>query len=250
MLAPPAGGRAAGIAVRKRFRTRRAEGPADLARIEALRAARFRGDAGARDLDAFDARAIQVMVEEIDTGRLAACFRLLPVEDLQASYAGQFYGLEPLASYPGPMAELGRFCVAAGEDDPAVLRLAWGALAAEIEAREIALVFGCASFRGAEAEAHAEAFALLRARHLGPSRWAPRVKAPAVFRFARAQAARGFDLAAGLKAMPPLLRSYLALGGWVSDHAVVDRDLGTTHVFTALETRAIPPARLRVLRAG
>ncbi len=98
MLAPPAGGRAAGIAVRKRFRTRRAEGPADLARIETLRAARFRGDAGARDLDAFDARAIQVMVEEIDTGRLACCFRLLPVEDLQTSYAGQFYGLEPLAS--------------------------------------------------------------------------------------------------------------------------------------------------------
>ena len=48
--------------------------------------------------------------------------------------------------------------------------------------------------------------------------------------------------------MPPLLRSYLTMGGWVSDHAVVDRDLNTLHVFTGLEISAIPPARARALR--
>jgi L-ornithine Nalpha-acyltransferase len=48
--------------------------------------------------------------------------------------------------------------------------------------------------------------------------------------------------------MPPLLRTYLAMGGWVGDHAVVDRELGTLHVFTALEIRAIPEARARLLR--
>jgi putative hemolysin len=46
-----------------------------------------------------------------------------------------------------------------------------------------------------------------------------------------------------------LLRTYLAMGGWVSDHAVIDRDLGTLHVFTGLEIGAIPPARKRLLRA-
>ena len=51
-----------------------------------------------------------------------------------------------------------------------------------------------------------------------------------------------------MKRMPPLLRSYLAMGGWVSDHAVVDRDMNTLHVFTGLEVRAIPPARARALR--
>lgn len=49
--------------------------------------------------------------------------------------------------------------------------------------------------------------------------------------------------------MPPLLRSYLALGGWVSDHAVVDPGLQTMHVFTGVEIGAIPPARRRLLRA-
>lgn len=48
--------------------------------------------------------------------------------------------------------------------------------------------------------------------------------------------------------MPPLLRSYLAMGGWVSDHAVVDAELGTLHIFTALEVDRVPPARARSLR--
>ena len=48
---------------------------------------------------------------------------------------------------------------------------------------------------------------------------------------------------------PPLLRSYLAMGGWVSDHAVIDRQMGTLHVFTGLEIAGIPPNRARLLRA-
>ena len=53
-----------------------------------------------------------------------------------------------------------------------------------------------------------------------------------------------------LKAMPPLLRSYLTMGGWVSDHAVVDRELDTLNVFTGLEIATIPEARARSIRAS
>jgi putative hemolysin len=49
--------------------------------------------------------------------------------------------------------------------------------------------------------------------------------------------------------MPPLLRSYLAMGGRVSDHAVVDHRLDTLHVFTGLEVARISPGRKRLLRA-
>lgn len=86
-------------------------------------------------------------------------------------------------------------------------------------------------------------------RHLAPKRWLPRVKAPQVFRFARALRLRKPDPRRAMAAMPPLLRSYLAMGGWVSDHAVVDRQLDTLHVFTGLEIRAIPPERAKLLRA-
>ena len=39
------------------------------------------------------------------------------------------------------------------------------------------------------------------------------------------------------------------MGGWVSDHAVIDRDLDTLHVFTGLAIAAIPPHRAAALRA-
>lgn len=239
-----------------RFRARIATTDADIRAAQALRFRSFRvRDTAAppdgSDADAFDARATHVLVEETATGRLACCFRLLRFADgsqIGGSYSAQFYDLEGLAGHPGPLLELGRFCIAEGEGDPAVLRVAWGALADLVRREGIELLFGCSSFRGTETDAYADTFALLTAHHLAPRRWLPRVKAPAVFRFARRLRSRTPDLKAALRAMPPLLRSYLAMGGWVSDHAVVDRDLGTLHVFTGLEIRAVPPARLRALR--
>ena len=79
--------------------------------------------------------------------------------------------------------------------------------------------------------------------------WLPRVKAPQVFRFAQALAARQPDARRALLTMPPLLRTYLLMGGWISDHAVIDRQMDTLHVFTGVEIAAIPPARARALRA-
>ena len=48
-----------------------------------------------------------------------------------------------------------------------------------------------------------------------------------------------------MRMMPPLLRGYLSLGGWVSDHAVIDPDLKTLHVFTGLEVKRVPSRRAK-----
>ena len=79
-------------------------------------------------------------------------------------------------------------------------------------------------------------------------RWLPRVKAPDVFRYA-ARLRRKPDTKKAMLRMPPLLRTYLIMGGWVSDHAVLDRQMNTLHVFTGLEIGAIPDSRKRLLRA-
>ena len=83
--------------------------------------------------------------------------------------------------------------------------------------------------------------------HLAPDQWRPEPR-PAAYPYARLITATP-DPRAGLLALPPLLRTYLAMGGWVSDHAVQDHDLDTLHVFTAVEIARIPPARARALRA-
>jgi putative hemolysin len=143
---------------------------------------------------------------------------------------------------------MGRFCIHPEWRDADILRVAWGAMTAYVDKAGIKMLFGCSSFHGTDAREYSDAFAMLKARHLAPTRFLPRVKAPNVFRFA-ARLRRKPDARKAMLKMPPLLRTYLVMGGWVSDHAVVDRDLNTLHVFTGLEIAAIPPARKRLLRA-
>lgn len=235
-----------------RYRARLAVDGDDLDAARRLRTLAFRGP-GARRLDGdeFDAACAHVLVEEIRSGALVCCFRLLRLgsgAEIGRSYSAQFYELSALADFDGPMVEVGRFCIHPDWCDPDILRVAWGALTSYVDATGVAMLFGCSSFTGTEARDHADAFALLRERHIAPKRWLPRVKAPAVFRFA-ARLRRKPDLKRAQAKMPPLLRTYLMMGGWVSDHAVIDRDLGTLHVFTGLEIAAVPPARARLLRA-
>ena len=45
-----------------------------------------------------------------------------------------------------------------------------------------------------------------------------------------------FDAQAAMRRLPPLVRGYLRLGGYVGDGAVIDRDFGTTDVCVVVKT--------------
>jgi putative hemolysin len=242
--------------VKGRYRARLAETDADIEAAQRLRYRAFIAGTGAedrpdgRDADAFDQRCLHVLVEEGRTGRLVACFRLLPLNhggEIGQSYSAQYYELSLLEAFDRPMVEMGRFCIDPQVTDPDILRIAWGAVTQFVDRSGVEMLFGCSSFHGTDAKEYFDSFAMLRDKHLAPKRWLPRVKAPNVFRFAQ-RLRRRPDQKRALMKMPPLLRTYLLMGGWVSDHAVVDRDLNTLHVFTGLEIGAIPPARARLLR--
>lgn len=236
--------------VRGRLAARYAETEADIAAAQALRHLCFRGTEGL-DRDRFDAICRHVLIEDQRDGSLLCCFRLLPLNsgcEIGQSYSAQYYDLAALEAFEKPMVEMGRFCIHPDHHDPDILRIAWAALTRFVDDEGIGMLFGCSSFKGTEAGAYLDAFAKLRAGHLAPLQWWPRVKAPKVFRFARRLAQREPDAKRAMLTMPPLLRSYISLGGWVSDHAVVDPDLNTLHVFTGLEIGAIPPSRARALR--
>ena len=233
-----------------RYRLRLAAGADDVARAVALRGLCFR-KGGQSDADAFDARCRHVLVEAAGDGRLVCCFRILDLPDgsgIGQSYAAARYGLERLAGFRGPMMEMGRFCIDPGYHDPDILRLAWAGLTRLVDAGGVTFLFGCSSFPGADPGRHAAALGLLGARYLGPGRWAPTRLAGESVGLAGFRADAGGGVAAAAAALPALLRSYLALGGWVSDHAVIDRDLDTLHVFTGLETASVPAGRAARLR--
>lgn len=239
---------------------RLAGAPADLEAAQRLRhlsfiAARGVGLSGRRaeglDADHLDADCEHMLVEERRTGRLVCCFRMMALDsgaEIGRSYSAQYYDLERLHAFKAPMMEMGRFCVHPKfRADPNVIRVAWLAMAGFVKARGVEMLFGCSSFEGTAADAYMDAFALLRSKYLAPKRWLPRVKAARVFPFARLLRRRRPDLKAAAMKMPPLLRAYLMMGGWVSDHAVVDDEMNTLHVFTGLEISRVPPSRARLL---
>ncbi len=234
---------------RGRYVARLASSAADIEAACALRTQAFR--TGVKDQDAFDATCHHVLVEDSVTGAVVCCFRMMVLEggaELALSYSAQYYDLSALHAFDGLMVEMGRFCLHPDWHDPDILRVAWAAMTAFVDRHGVEMLFGCSSFAGTETAAYLDAFAMLKARHLAPKRWLPRVKAPDVFRFA-AKLRRKPDVKKAMRGMPPLLKTYLMMGGWVSDHAVVDRQMNTLHVFTGLEIGAIPAARKRLLRA-
>lgn len=232
-----------------RYSVSQAFGEVDIRTAQAFRARCF-GLADTTDNDAFDADCTHILIRAIADGTLVCCFRMMPLtgSEISRSYSAQYYELSALEAYEGRMVEMGRFCVDPDLNDPDVLRVAWGAMTSYVDQNGVGLLFGCSSFNGTETADYLDAFAVLKARHLAPKRWLPRVKAPHVFKFA-ARLRRKPDVRKAMLHMPPLLRTYLMMGGWVSDHAVVDQEMNTLHVFTGVEIGTIPHARKRLLRA-
>ena len=232
------------IFVRGRYRARIADSDADMAASQNLRALAFDSDA---EGDSYDLLSDHILIEEINSDRLVASCRVMQLASgcyIENSYSAQFYDLSALANFNAPMLELGRFCTDPDYTDPDIVRMAWAMMTRIVDGEGIRMLFGCSSFSGCDAGIHSKAFALLK-RHQAPEKWQILPKANEVVPL---QGSKETSTKA-LRHMPPLLRTYLAMGGWVSDHAVVDRDMNTLHVFTAVEISAIPEGRKRVLRA-
>ncbi len=240
-----------------RYTVRLAASGDDVRRAQTLRHLAFIGDTGAApretalDADQYDVKCDHVLIEEARTGDLVCCFRLLPFEsgaEIDTSYSAQFYDLAALRTFPDRVVEMGRFCVHPDHRKGEVLRTAWGAMTRYVDARQIKLLIGCSSFHGVDADTYSDVFALLKDHHLAPTHWLPRPKAANIFEFARKLSLRRADKIKGMRLMPPLLRGYLSMGGWVSDHAVIDHDMNTLHVFTGLEINRVPDRISKALR--
>ena len=226
-----------------RLSVRMARTEAEVAHCQALRHLCFFGSEG-QDADEFDDRCRHLMVTD-EESRLVATARLqffADGRDLHKSYAAQCYDLSGLSQVSEPMVEVGRFCIASHAVDADVLRLAWGALTGMVDGAGVRFLFGCSSFAGTEPQRFGRAFARLVAGHLGPDTLRPSPTGGETV----ALSAIPVD---GQEPLPPLLRTYLAMGGWVGGHVTIDRQMNTLHLFTCVDVKSVPPARAKALRA-
>lgn len=235
-----------------RYQARWGPGGGDIDAALALRRHCFRASATDRDdRDAHDATCDHLIVTDTVQHLAVATCRIRVWPDgaaIGCGYAAQFYDLNALMRYNAPMMEIGRLCIRAGLHDTDILRVVWAAITRAVDARSVAMLFGCTSMPAPADVSTLAQLAHLARTHPAPSDLRPRAKAPDFIAFADLARNPDQGLPATETGIPAILRSYLGMGGWISDHAVMDRDLGTAHVFTALEVARIPAARARLLR--
>jgi putative hemolysin len=228
-----------------RYQARLASDAADLLACQRLRQRCFFGGDGV-DADHFDPAWSHLMVTDGADGPLVCTLRYNIVQgaDVLCGYSAGFYNLSGLAKLRGPLMEIGRFCTHPAHLDPHILRVAWGALTRAVDSQKVQLVFGCTSFAGLNPAPHAGVFQRLARKHTAPDHLGPLALSDDIVGLASVEPGQNAQ-----SPMPPLLRTYLAMGGWVSDHAVRDRHMHTLHVLTGLEIATVPPARADALRA-
>lgn len=174
------------------------------------------------------------------------------MDDARAAAAGQFYcddeyDLTVLRASGRRLLELGRSCIdPVYRGGPAMMRL-WQALAAEVRARGIEVLFGVASFHGTDPQTLAAPLSLLHHAHLAPPDL--RVRA-SPFQPMDLMPADAIDRRAALLQMPALIKAYLRLGGFVGEGAFVDHAFNTTDVCLILDIARLKPGQAALYDRG
>ena len=233
------------------FSVRLARNDAEIDAVQALRYRVFYAEMGAvsdnllessqRDSDLFDNVADHLVVIDHSSGienSVIATYRLL--RSSAASKIGRFYSeneydIKPILRYDGPILELGRSCVDPDYRNRGAMQLLWRGIAAYVFHYGIGVMFGCASLRGVDPNLLRLELSYLYHFHLAPCALRPRALAQRFVEMRRLEREHINEKAA-LNLLPPLIKGYLRLGGFVGDGAVIDNQFNTTDVAVVVKT--------------
>jgi putative hemolysin len=171
-------------------------------------------------------------------GSVVATYRLIRRE--AAARLGRFYSedefdVTPLLEMEGNILELGRSCVAEDHRNRATMQILWRGLTEYIMHHDIVVMFGCASLPGCDPLALAVPLSYLHHNHLAPEELRPRALAERYQNMA-VLAAPEVERKQALAVLPPLIKGYLRVGGFVGDGAVIDHQFNTTDVCIVVKT--------------
>jgi putative hemolysin len=234
------------------LQVRLAESAADIDAAQALRYRIFYERLGAqalpemarrrRDIDEFDEGCDHLLVLDHDRGTgadaIVGTYRLIrrdTAAQLGGFYSAKEFDISALVIYPGEILELGRSCVDAPYRQRPVMQLLWSGIAAYVFHYDISLMFGCASLPGTDPDALAMPLSYLHHRHRAPAALRPRALEARYVNMCRLDGG-AIDAARAVAALPPLIKGYLRLGGFVGDGAVVDEQFNTTDVCVLVKT--------------
>ncbi len=197
-----------------------------------------------RDVCRFDRVCDHLIVVDNSVARIdgsptvVGAYRLLRQEIAEANFgfysAREFQVGSLIARHPGRrFLELGRSCVARGYRGKRTIELLWRGIWSYASRHGVDAMFGCASFPGADAHAHAVTMRCLRGEDKIAGIWRVDARASRAVVDGRSEETP-LSPREALRAMPPLIKGYWRLGAKFSPEAVVDRRFGTTDLFVVL----------------
>lgn len=224
---------------------------AEIVATQKLRYRIFCGELGAtlssevqaqeRDFDEFDDVCDHVLVIDHErTGEQAVVgtYRLLrssAMQKLGRFYTESEYNIDALKAQNLELMELGRSCVDINYRNRAVMSLLWRGIGAYIDAYDIKLMFGCASFTGSDPAVHQKALSYLYHKHRLPEHLMvhalPKLHVPM-----DTVPMSEIDEREIIRSIPPLIKGYLRLGGLVGNGAVIDYACNTTDVAIVVQS--------------
>lgn len=196
-----------------------------------------------RDCDAFDAVADHLLVVDHARGEkpedcIVGTYRLMRRE--HAAKVGRFYtaaeyDISRILAMPGPILELGRSCTDAAYRNRSTMQMLWQGIAAYVFRHGIEMMFGCASLLGTDPKALALELSYLYHYHRAPDEFLPRAL-PHLYAPMDLMPKDEISPKQALVKLPPLVKGYLRLNGFVGDGAVVDHQFNTTDVCVMVKT--------------
>jgi len=266
LLGPPISNREIVQVVAGDFEVRLAQTAAEVDAAQALRYRIFYEEMAAhpspevaerrRDFDAFDEVCDHLLVLDRRRGDgpegIVGTYRL--IRRTAAAKAGRFYSsaeydIQKMIDFPGEVLELGRSCIAQDARNTATMQMLWRGIALYDYHYDIRVMFGCASLPGTDPSQHALALSYLYHHHLAP----PEIRARALpqrYVDMNMLAPDSYDKRRAISRVPPLIKGYLRLGGFVGDGAVIDREFNTTDVFIVVKTELVTEKYIRHYERG
>lgn len=205
-----------------------------------------------RDVDAFDTICDHILVLDHDAGKVVlgrrkpkvvGTYRLLR-QDVAVRHGGFYTQSEfdvdsIIRTHPGlRFLELGRSCVLKPYRNKRTVELLWHGVWTYILRNKIDAMFGCASLEGTDPDELALPLSFLHHNALAPQEWRARALESRYVDMNR-MPKEEISLKAAFQALPPMVKGYLRLGGFVGEGAVVDHQFGTTDVLVILPVSAL-----------
>ncbi|MEM9046306.1 MAG: GNAT family N-acyltransferase [Pseudomonadota bacterium] len=237
-----------------RFTVRLADSEADVRAAQRLRYRVFVEEMGAtpspedavdrRETDRYDPFFEHLLLidnecerPEIEHG-VVGVYRLMrdsSARDGIGFYGSSEYDLSKLLAPGRQSVELGRSCVDVEVRGGAGMHMLWTGLGEYVNAYDISIMFGVASFHGRKVEPIGQALSYLHHNHLAP----PDLRVRAVehnFTAMDVLPVERVSRAEAMRQLPALIKAYIRLGGFVGEGAFIDYEFNTVDVCLLMDT--------------